>query len=159
MSSYDQARLRLLVDTNVLIDFTNMRTPFYESARLLMALGAVGELELWISSSQMTDLAYILSDGGKPKLVPEALERLRKLRSFIKVASVGADEIDDMLATSWTDPEDALMHQVALSLKADCIISRDAEGFQESMLPVMDCQGFFEWIKEEHNIVYAEIPL
>lgn len=59
------AQAKLLLDTNVVVDYLNEREPFYEKARLLMIGGRVGEFELWISSSQVTDLVYILSNGGR----------------------------------------------------------------------------------------------
>ena len=118
------ARAKLLVDTNVLIDYLSMREPFYDEARLLMIVGRVGEFELWMTSSQVTDLIYILSDGGKQSLMPSVLERLRGLRTFVEVFAVGGAEVDRMLASAWKDPEDALMFESALSLKADAIIVR-----------------------------------
>lgn len=146
-----------MVDTNIVVDFANMREPFYEDARLLMALGAAREAELRMSSSQMTDLVYILSEGGKHELVPKALEQIRKLRCFIKVADVGPGEIDEMLDTVWDDPEDALLHHIAMSLQVDCIVSRDKSGFQNSTLPVLDCRQLFDQIEREHGIVYTDV--
>ena len=61
----DMAQAKLLLDTNVVVDYLNECEPFYEKARLLMIGGRVGEFELWISSSQVTDLVYILSNGGR----------------------------------------------------------------------------------------------
>ena len=55
---------RLLVDTNVLVDYLGNREPFSQQARLLMILGKVGEYSLWVSATQITDLVYILSNGG-----------------------------------------------------------------------------------------------
>ena len=55
------ARMKLLLDTNVVIDYLHEREPYYEKARLLMTAGRVGEFSLWITSSQVTDLIYILS--------------------------------------------------------------------------------------------------
>jgi len=40
----------------------------------------VGDFDLWISSSQMTDLVYILSDGGKESEMSKVLEALRGVR-------------------------------------------------------------------------------
>ena len=52
-------KIKALLDTNIVIDFLNQREPFYEQARLLMIAGRVGEFDLWILSSQVTDLIYI----------------------------------------------------------------------------------------------------
>ena len=42
-----------------------------------MTAGRVGEFDLWITSSQVTDLIYILSEGGKRSLLSRVLEQLR----------------------------------------------------------------------------------
>lgn len=151
------ANLKLALDTNVVIDFLNKREPFFEAARKLMICGRMGEFKLCITSSQFTDLVYILSDGGQKAMIPHTLERLRGLRSFVDVIQVGADEIDAMLASSWNDPEDFLIYEAALRERADALITRDASGFDTSLLPVFDCEGLFEWISAELGIDYEEI--
>ena len=151
--------LKLLLDTNVVIDFLNQRKPFYESARLLMIAGKVGEFELWISSSQVTDLVYILSNGGKKSMMDEVLAQLRGLRMFINVCAATDREVDSMLATTWSDPEDALLFEMALKIHADAIITRDKELFETDAIKVMNCEEFFSWLKEEQGISYAEIEI
>ena len=89
---------KLLLDTDVIIDFIGQREPFYEKARLLMICGRVGEFSLWISSSQVTDIIFIMTHGGKKKYVPEVLEKLRTLRIFVNVYPVTDRDIDKMLA-------------------------------------------------------------
>ena len=150
-------RAKLLVDTNVLIDYLSMREPFYDEARLLMIVGRVGEFELWMTSSQVTDLIYILSDGGKQALMPSVLERLRGLRTFVEVFAVGGEEVDRMLASAWKDPEDALMFEAALCLKADAIITRNAKDFESSLVRAITAREFFDWLRDEQGIDYQEM--
>lgn len=150
-------RAKLLVDANVLIDYLSMREPFYDEARLLMIVGRVGEFELWMTSSQVTDLIYILSDGGKQSLMPSVLERLRGLRTFVEVFAAGGAEIDRMLASAWKDPEDALMFESALSLKADAIITRNAKDFESSLVRAMTAREFFNWLRDEKGVDYQEV--
>ena len=94
--------------------------------RCFLLVVCVGDFDLWISSSQMTDLVYIFS-GGKASEMPKVLETLRGVRQFINVYAPGEVEIDKILLTSWQDPEEALMHEVALSLRVDAIISRNTQ--------------------------------
>ncbi len=148
-----------MLDTNVVVDFLSGRNPFYEASRLLMIVGRVGEFELWISSSQVTDLIYILSNGGNRNLVPEVLEKLRGLRTFVNVYSVGDADIDKMLYSMWSDPEDALISNAALSLKADCLVTRNQKDYRDSLVRVMDCNELFDWLKEERGIDYKEIAI
>ena len=152
------AMQKLLVDTNIVVDFINHRDPFYEDAYMLMLTGRVGEFSLWIASSQVTDMIYILTDGGNKSKVPEVLEKLRALRTFINVYAVTDADIDKMLASTWPDPENALLVDIALKMRADAIITRDGDFPDTDMIRVHDCAGFFEWLKEEKGISYAEVP-
>lgn len=151
------ARARLLLDTNILFDFLNKREPYYKDVRKLLIAGRVGELSLWVAASQLTDVIYIASDGGKPALIPQVLERLRLLRSFINVVTVSAVDIDKMFSTSWKDPEDALLFQVALKLRVDAIITRDADFPASDYVKCFTCSQFFEWLEQEQGISYEEV--
>lgn len=153
------AQVKLLLDTNILIDFLNERDPFYEKARLLMIGGRVGEFELWIASSQVTDLIYILSDGGQRSQMEDVQKRLRELRTFVNVFPVSDREIDLMLAAAWKDPEDYLLVEVALALKADAIMTRNQKDFPQDLVKVLDCNEFFAWMKDERGLVYDEVAL
>lgn len=151
------AVVRVMLDTNIVIDYLNERDPFYLRARVLMIGGRVGEFDLWLSSSQMTDLVYILSEGGKAALMPRTLERLRGLRTFVNVYPLSEGDIDQMLATSWRDPEDALLLQAALRVKADYLVTRNAEDFESSLVPIVDCDGFFDALREDCGFEYDEV--
>lgn len=65
-------------------------------------------------------------------------------------------EIDKILLTSWQDPEDALMHEVVLSLRVDAIISRNAQDYEGSFMPVLTCSELFEEFKNQ-GIVYEKL--
>ena len=56
--------MRLLLDTNILIDFFNEREGFYEDALRLLMSGYHGDNELWASASSFTDIFYILTRSG-----------------------------------------------------------------------------------------------
>ena len=146
--------MKLLLDTNVVVDYLHMRKPFFDKARLLMVLGFAQEFELWITSSQMTDLIYILTEGGKQQLMQEALRQLRDLRQFVNVFATGEVEVDKMLLTTWKDPEDFLLYQCAFSLKADAIITRNATDFEEQAIKVCNSEEFFAWVYETSGVKY-----
>lgn len=152
-------RKKLLLDTNIVIDFLHHRDPFYEKARLLMICGRVGEFSLWISSTQITDIIFIMTHGGNKQYIPKVLEKLRVLRIFINVYPVTDRDIDKMLATTWSDPEDALIADLALKMQADAIITRDDDFPRPDYIPVLNCDEFFEWIREEFGLDYAEVPI
>ena len=85
----------------------------------------------------------------------EALRQLRNLRQFVNVYATSETEVDKMLLTTWGDPEDFLLYQCALSLKADAIITRNATDFEEQSIKVCNCEGFFDWVYEISGVKYS----
>ena len=151
--------MRLLVDTNIIIDCLRKRQPFADSAKLLLALGKLGEFELWLSPTQLGDAYYLLTDGGKKALSHKVHNELRSLREATRFCLFGEQEVDKALDLEWSDFEDALGYEAARSVKADAIITRNQKDFAESPIAVFDCNEFFDWYAKEHGINYAEITL
>ena len=147
--------LKLLIDTNIIIDYLHMRQPFFQSARRLIILGYAHVFDLWLTSSQMTDLVYILTEGGKQSLIREALSQLRELRQIINLYATSENEVDKMLLTDWRDPEDFLLYQCALALSADAIITRNSSNFEEQIVKVCNCEELFVWVYENSSVRYS----
>lgn len=152
------ARTRFVVDTNILIDYLAKREPFNVRAELLMALGYINEFELWIGTSQISDLIYVMSDGGKPALTGYVQETMLALRKMLHIYATDDDDYDCVARCAFEDLEDAFVFQTALKVKADAIITRDKNGFAHSSIKVLDCDELFEQIAETRGIDYAEVP-
>ena len=149
--------IRAFVDSNVLLDFLQERPGFFEPARKLFIFKCFGDYELWTSASQATDLLYILSGGGKKRLLPRARESLVALRKHVHVFGPGEREVDRALQSNFDDFEDALVYQSAVSIDADVIATRDTEGFRLSALPVVTPEGFFDWMANAAGVVFDEM--
>ncbi|MCL1797113.1 MAG: PIN domain-containing protein [Eggerthellaceae bacterium] len=152
--------MRLMLDTNVALDFMLARHPHFTSARNLMMLGYVQEIELWMSGAQINDLLYVLTKGGKPTHNDAAKQALKKLRRCVQVYRVGEQEIDAALESTWEDLEDACLYQAALNLKADFIITRNSQDFSRSSIRALSADAFFEHLAESEGLAYeiAEFP-
>ena len=151
--------IRVLVDSNVLVDYLSRRGGFYELARRLMIFAEMGDYELWVSSSQVTDIFYVLSNGGRPSCAPAAREALLALRRFVRVCAPGEREVDRALESDWPDFEDALVYQVATSIDASVIVTRNVRDFGRSAVPVRTPEEFFSWMERRNRVLYAEIEL
>ena len=155
-------KLKLLVDTNVIIDSLWQREPAAAEATMLLVLGKLGEFSLWITPWQVTNLAYILSDGGKQRYMEQVLGSLREIRRFVNICPVDGIDVDHMLETTWKDPEDALLFDVALRNKMDAIITqniRDFEAPEGEYVKVLTAPEFFAWLEDERGISYAKMTL
>ena len=139
---------RILVDTNTLVDFLAMREPFYQDAHRLLVYARAGEYELWMSSSQVTDLLYILSNGGRSSETDAARAAVRGLRRIVHVCAPGEAQVDAALNSTWRDFEDAFLFEAARMIDADVIVTRDTRGFAQSPIPHLDVPAFFDWIEE-----------
>lgn len=147
--------MRLVLDTNVLVDALLRREPFSEAAMLILELGYLGEFELWIGTSQISDIIYIITEGGKPSFTEYAQDVLDKLCQFIHIYSTCGEDIRSIAHSTWTDLEDALVFQTALQVKAEAIVTRDANGFDKSPIPIFDPTALFEHIRTIDGIVYS----
>ena len=146
--------MKLVLDTNILLDYLIQREPFYESAALVMELGFLGEFELWMSTSQITDLIYVITEGGKPKLANYAKGTMQQIRRFIHVYAIDEVDYDAVANSTWSDLEDAFIYEAARNIRADAIISRDKKGFQRSSIQVFTCEELFASL-EGTGIVYG----
>lgn len=141
------------------MDFMNERQPFYRQTRMLMVAGRVGEFDLWVTAPQLVDLVYLLSEGGKPELLPRAMERIRGLRTFVQVADLTAANVDRVLASSGHNPEGQLMVNAAIDLRADFLLTHDPGGLENGLVKVTDVPGMFEWLCENRDLDYTQIEI
>ena len=142
---------RVLLGTEVVMDFMNERQPFYQQTRMLMVAGRVGEFDLWVTAPQVVDLVYLLSEGGKPELLPRAMERIRGLRTFVQVADLTAANVDRVLASSGHNPEG--------HLRADFLLTHDPCGLENGLVKVTNVPGMFEWLCENRDLDYTQIEI
>lgn len=150
--------MKLLLDSNIVIDFLGKREPYYQSARFLFVLGQVGEFELWVSAAQTNDIFYVLSDRGKRSQIESMKRCLKEVRKVLRICSVGQVEIDEALDSPWEDVEDACVYQSARKIRADAIVTRNLKDYVRSSIKVFDYDSLFTYLKEEKNLTYELIP-
>ena len=89
--------MKLLLDTNILLDCMMDRQPFAADVRKLLILGALGEVDLWMSPSQFADAFYLLTEGGKPCLAEAVKFRLLKVKRLARICTLGEYDIENTL--------------------------------------------------------------
>ena len=151
--------MNLLVDTNIIVDVLRKRDFDYEASRLLLALGKLREFDLWVSPSQLSDLFYILTSGGKKHLAEPVAAEIADVLSFARVCTFGHEEAVAALSCGLDDLEDALVFQAARAVKAEAIITRNQKDFAASPIPARSSSEFFEWLASEMGVRYAEVGL
>jgi predicted nucleic acid-binding protein len=125
--------VKVLLDTNVVLDQLLAREPHVGPAEQVMSLVDAGHLEGVICSTTVTTIHYLAS---KAIGASAAAEHIRKLLMIFNVACVDRDVLRNALDSGFADFEDAVLHEAARSAGAVAIVTRDAKGFAPSELPV-----------------------
>jgi predicted nucleic acid-binding protein len=145
--------MKLLLDTNILIDYYAQRAPFANDATRLRIAAFFGDVDLWASSQSFADVEYILS-GAIPR------EELRQMMAhsldFMNVCAVSADDVKASFRSGWPDLEDYLIACAALRIKADFVITRDKKGFVKSEVPALSPADLFALLEQKHGVVYED---
>ena len=142
--------MKLFLDTNILLDYLLERENF-SFARSLFLLGITKQLTLFASTAQANDLLYVLGGRSKNGISKNYKQALIKMTSFINFVPLSSQNFKDALTLNWKDAEDACAYEVAKSVGADVIISRDEKGFANSSIPVMSAKAWLEGTKEQKS--------
>ena len=127
--------MRLLIDTNVILDYLLSREGFSEQAKQVLDLAQYsGDFE-FVSSSAVTDIFYHARKELKSSF--EAQDRILELIKFISIMTVTEQDIRAALKLRWKDFEDAVQYAVAMSNGVDAIITRNVKDFERQDVPVM----------------------
>ena len=136
--------MKVLIDTNVILDVLTGRKPYVESSSTFLKLCGV-QITGLMAASQTTDLFYILRREGKS--AGEAKDTIRKLSDKLTILDVFAADIQTALDSDMPDYEDALLAFNGKRHKADCIVTRNEVDFAKSpvraLSPMAFLEGFF----------------
>ena len=138
--------MRVLLDTNIVLDYLGANQGFTEDAEKVFDLAARRKDIKLVSSSAITDILYVLRRAVKDReLVRSKYESFRKK---ISILSVTEKDIDTAFARDWKDFEDAVQYTVAESNDVDCIITRNKGDFEEDEIPCYSPKDFLEKFTE-----------
>ena len=127
--------MRVLIDTNILIDFILRRAPYSEYAVKIIAACDRGALDGCIAAHSIINIDYILR-----KNVPQEERRnlLRRFCEIFTVQPVGWKQLAEALADEkFGDFEDCLQWRCAAAFNADCIITRNVKDFATAGIPAI----------------------
>lgn len=126
--------MKLLIDTNVVLDVLLKREPFFEAAAEVLGLTQRSDVWEYVSASAITDIYYIANRQMKDHTAVKDL--LKRLLMVVSVAAVSEQEIRNALSLAWTDFEDSVQYSVALLNEMDGIVTRNPTDYQGSNIRI-----------------------
>jgi predicted nucleic acid-binding protein len=127
--------MKLLIDTNVVLDVILKREPFYDNSLSVLNLAKRHDIHEYISASAVTDIYYIAYKSLKDKEIVRHL--LHELFVIVGIADVTEREIYNALEFSWNDFEDSVQYSVALTHEIDKIITRNPDDYRTTNIQVL----------------------
>ena len=134
---------RILVDTNVLLDYLLTREPFYEDAEQIVAACTEGKAQGCIAAHSISNMFYILR---KDYSVKERREVLSDLCLIFDVEGIDRGKILEGLQNEdFSDFEDCLQMECAKSYRADYIVSRNVSDYVISEIKAIEPKNFLKY--------------
>jgi predicted nucleic acid-binding protein len=125
--------LRVLVDTNVVLDVLLDREPFVEDSADILARVETGEVSGWLCATTVTTLFYLIAKAAN---VATARAEVQNLLSLFEIAPVNRPILDGAIALEFSDFEAAVLHEAARQVEAQAIVTRNVQDFDPSEIPV-----------------------
>lgn len=133
---------RVLIDTDVILDFFFDREPFSESASKILSLCEAKEVIGYVTPVIISNVYYLLRQISKHEKV---IGKLSLLVSFIEILTIDKNTIVQALNSSFRDFEDALQNYSADQGKEiDIIITRNVKDYKNSSLSIMTPDNFLK---------------
>lgn len=126
---------RCLLDINVILDLLLERHPHTEAATDLWAAAERKEYVAVVPAHAVTTVFYVIA---RARGATQARRALSDLVSVPSVAAVDHAILRRALALGWPDFEDAVCAAAAEAASCDLLVTRDADGFRDSPVPIVD---------------------
>ncbi len=125
--------MRILIDTNVLLDVALDREEFVEDSQAVLDWCSTKGEQTWVSWHTITNCYYILR-RSPPKGVGDDAARqfLSELLDWAKIAPTSTQIAKAALEISGGDLEDHLQGYCADAISADVILTRNVKDFKAS---------------------------
>lgn len=127
--------MKILFDTNVVLDLLLARQPFVYSAMQLFASVERAEIDGYVCATTVTTIHYLLA---KRIGSSQAIVGISNLLNLFEVAPVTRAVLTGALAIKFRDFEDAVLHEAARLSGVDAIVTRNLSDFTQALLPIYD---------------------
>ena len=127
--------MRVIIDTNVVLDVLLARAPFVKSASRVFALVEHSKIEASRCATAVTTVHYLLTQSLSRD---EGRRALRGLLELFEIAPVNRPVIEEALKSKIEDFEDAVVEQAGRLAGAEAIITRNTKDFRRSAIKALD---------------------
>jgi predicted nucleic acid-binding protein len=131
---------KILIDTDVILDFFFDRKPFSEYSSQVLALCETGKIKGFVTPVICSNLYYLLRQTAPHKKV---IEKIGLLLSFVDVIQMNKETIMAAINSEFKDFEDALQNFAAQKAgNINVIVTRNVKDYSKSEISVLSPNNF-----------------
>lgn len=126
--------MRCLIDADILLDVLADRELFVKDAETIFKLCETGIIEGYVSVLSFANIVYVLRKELDPPKIESVLLRLRMIFRF---ADLKEDDLIKAASLRWRDYEDGVQMAIAMRIRAEAIVTRNADDFADGSIKVL----------------------
>ncbi|MBQ6019361.1 MAG: PIN domain-containing protein [Clostridia bacterium] len=126
--------MKLLIDTNIILDVLCKREPFFLSSGTVLRLCESGICSGAISALSVANLMYIMRKELDPNGIRSVLGTLSLI---LEIEDLKSGDLVRAADAGWSDYEDAVQAACAERIRADLIITRNIRDYRASNVPAV----------------------
>ena len=131
---------KILIDTDVILDFFFDRKPHSENSTIILSLCERGLLEGYITPVIISNIYYLLRQTAKHEKV---IEKLKQLLALINVLHMDRLVVEKALNSEFKDFDDALQNFSAINHgEIEAIITRNVKDYKKSDIGILTPDSF-----------------
>ncbi len=125
--------MKILFDTNVIIDVLLNRKKFVELSSNLVGMVENKNIEGYLCATTITTLDYLIAKAVNRK---QANIEIKKLLTIFNIADVNSTVLELSVNSAFTDFEDAVQYYSGECCKVDGLVTRNAKDYKNTNLPI-----------------------
>ncbi len=141
--------MKIIIDTNVAIDFMSAREPFSDDAEKVFLLCSSEIVNAFVTANSFCDLHYIIHRYFHDE------EKTRSAMSFwldiVSIAQTTEEDCRNALESGIADYENAVIASVAERMGCEFIVTRNVGDFSNSVVPAISPRDFIEVALKRHE--------
>ena len=134
--------MRVLIDTNVILDVCFERTDFQADAGHIFSLIEQKKIRGCVSATAITDIYYMARRQSHDK--EKALWTVNRISKLFKILKTDERTIRTAIALHWNDFEDSVQYAAAKQGRIQAIITRNKKDYAQSAIPAYTPAEFLQ---------------
>lgn len=126
--------MKILIDTNVLLDVLLRRDPFFADSARVLDWAELNPRQAAVAWHTISNVAYLAKQDARGFLVD--------LLDFVDVVAAGTAAVRHALAMPARDLEDALQAAAAITFGAEYVVTRDVADYKRLPVRVLTPAAF-----------------